>query len=107
MTINVSSRKLFQLVQFIVLLAILGLLLWSQPWSTETFSSNKKTITVTGETTLEATPDEFTFYPYFQKEGTDKDALRDELVTEANTLVNGLKELGVPEENITLDASSY
>lgn len=107
MTFSVNMKRLFQGMQFLLILAIFGLVLWSQPWSSTTNSDTVKTITVTGETTIEATPDEFTFYPYFRKEGTDKDALRDELVSDANAIVNSLKELGVAEEQIQLDASSY
>ncbi len=107
MTFSVNMKRLFQGAQFLLVIAVFGLVLWSQPWSTTSSSDAVKTITVTGETTIEATPDEFTFYPYFRKEGTDKDALREELVSDANAIVNSLKDLGVAEEQIQLDASSY
>lgn len=106
MTINISTVKLLKIVQFSLLVSIFGLLLWSAPWSESTSTLNR-TITVTGESTVTAAPDEFTFYPYFQESGTDKEALKKNLTTKANDAVEKLKELGVSEDKITLDASSY
>jgi uncharacterized protein len=106
MTINISSVKLIKYLQILLLIAIFGLVLWSKPWSN---SSNiaERTITVTGESTIKATPDEFTFYPYFQETGTDQEEIKTSLTSKANETVQKLKELGVEEKNITVDASSY
>lgn len=107
MIFSVTMKRIFQASQFVLLLGIFGLLLWSQPWDNDSYSSEMKTISVTGETVIEATPDEFTFYPYFRAEGTDKDELRDQLVADANASVEALKNLGLSDEQIELDASSY
>jgi uncharacterized protein YggE len=106
MTINVSSKQLFKIVQIALLVAILSLLLWSKPWDSST-ESEARTITVSGASTIEEEPDEFTFSPYFQRTGADQQALQEELNTLANDAVAKLKELGVEEKNITLNASSY
>lgn len=107
MTFSVNMKRLFQGTQFLVVLATFGLVLWSQPWNSGSRTSEERTISVSGESTIEATPDEFTFLPYFSKEGTDKDSLRDELVADANEIITALKEQGVSDEQIKLDASSY
>ncbi len=107
MTVNVSTTKLLKILQFSLLLAIFGLLLWSTPWDNNSSSSTKRTIKVTGSSTIKATPDEFSFFPYFQETGLDKEAIKTSLTEKANSTVEKLKELGVEENNITLDASSY
>jgi len=106
MTINVDTTKLMKVIQFLLLVAIFGLLLWSTPWDNSS-SSNRRTIKVTGQATIKANPDEFTFNPYFQETGSDKGAIKTSLTEKANSAVEKLKELGVEEKNITLDASSY
>ncbi len=106
MTININAKQIIKHVHLLLLVAILGLLLWSKPWDTGSTTA-ERTITVTGESTIEATPDEFTFYPYFEESGTDQVALQASLTQKANDAVDQLKQLGVAEEKITLDASSY
>lgn len=106
MTINISSAKLFKIVQLLLLVIIAGLLVWSQPWNSSEAKADRS-ITVTGESTVEADPDEFTFYPYFEATGMDQVALQTELTEKANAAVEKLKTLGVEEKDIKLDASSY
>ena len=106
MTVQITSEKLLKTAQLLLLVAIFGLLLWSQPWQSDTIKE-QRTISVSGEATISAEPDEFVFYPYYEKTGTDRDALRDELVVEANQVVDELRQLGVEESDIKLDASSY
>ena len=105
MTINVTPQKISKAIEFILLAAIFVLLIWSKPWAKSL--TDTRTITVTGEATVEATPDEFTFYPYFEQTGGDREANEESLTKLANDAVAKLKELGVAEENITLNASSY
>lgn len=106
MTINISSAKILKIIQLPLLVVILGLLVWTAPWDSNDGSA-KRTVTVTGKSTIKATPDEFTFYPYFQESGTDQDEIKEELTTKATSVVEKLKELGVEEKHITLDVSSY
>lgn len=105
MTINLSARQLLKAVEFLLLLAILGLLIWSQPW--QSTSGETRKITVTGESTIEASPDEYLFSPYFEEKGTDQEAMKNSLTEQANDAVDAIKELGVAEERIKLDVSSF
>ncbi len=107
MTINITQAKLYKCVQLLLLVAIFGLLLWSQPWDSSSSSAATRTITVSGEATISAEPDEFRFSPYFEEVGTDQDALKESLTAQANTAIDKLKELGVAEKDIRLDVSSY
>ena len=105
MIINFTPHKIAKSIEFLMLAAIIGLLIWSRPWNNA--NANQRTITVTGESTIEATPDEFTFSPYFEHTGEDSEAAKESLTELANDAVKQLKELGVAEEKITLNASNY
>ncbi len=106
MTINITPKKLLKIVEILLLVVILGLLVWSQPWESES-SAQTRTITVNGEGTVEAAPDEFVLSPYFQLSGTDEKEIQAQLTQQANTAVEEIKKLGVSEDKIELDASSY
>ena len=106
MTVNIETKKLIRIAEFVLLVAIFVLLLLSKPWA-QNNSSSERTITVSGQSIIKAEPDQFLFSPYYQKTGTDKDALRSDLTKKANTVIDGLKDLGVAEEDVELDASAY
>ncbi len=106
MTFNVSSKQLFSGLQFALLILIVGLLLWSKPWVSANGQESRK-ITVTGESTIKAEPDEFMFNPYFELQGSDQEDIKSKLTAQTNETVTKLKELGVEEKDIKLDASSY
>lgn len=106
MTINLTAKSMKEVLQWVLLFAILGLLLWSQPWNNADGPGSRK-ITVNGEATIQAEPDEYLFSPYFQKTGTDKEALKNQLTDQTNEAIAKLKELGVEERDLKLDASSY
>jgi len=105
MNINITRSRLYKIVQFGLLFAIFGLLLWSQPWKATTIQKTR-TISVTGQATVEAVPDEFAFYPYFEATGTNDPNTKEQLLASANTVVEDLMALGVPSDDITLNANS-
>lgn len=108
MTVNITADKLFKWLQFVMTVAVLGLLLWSQPWKgSGAASGTTRKITVSGEATIKAEPDEFLFSPYFEGKGTDQTALKKELNDKANAAVAKLKELGIEDSKIKVDSSSY
>lgn len=106
MTIKVGSKDVINILQITLLVVILGLLLWSKPW-TDSNSSELRKITVTGNSSIDAEPDEYSFSPYFEKTGNDQEALKSELTNLVNNTVTELKKLGVDEKDIKLDVSSY
>jgi uncharacterized protein len=106
MVINFSSKQLLEFVQTFLILVVLGLLLWSQPWN-QAGSSVSRKVSVGGEASIKAEPDEYVFSPYFNESGKDKEAIKTSLNEKANAAVAKLKELGVEEKDIKLDASSY
>jgi uncharacterized protein YggE len=105
LTISFSYKSL-SLLMVVLYVATIGvmLFLW-QPWNT--LSDDARRITVTGEATVEAEPDEFVFYPTYNIVADSKDAVIQEAADKANTVVDGLKDLGVADEDIKVDGSSY
>lgn len=93
--LNVS----WKIVSAILLVIIISMLAFWMPWQGTT--SDDRTITVSGEATLQAEPDELTFSPYFEAASTD------ELTTKAGEVTAKLKELGVEDKNIKTNASNY
>lgn len=106
MTVNFSKGHIFKLVELLLLVAILGILIWFV-FIDNSSSSSAKTITVTGEATVESVPDEYVFMPYYEATGTDQVAVQEELTAKANDVTAKLKELGVEEKDITLQSSAY
>lgn len=97
-TIRLNFR-LISIVLSIVILAMFGI--W-QPWQ----SAGTQTISMVGEASVKAAPDEFTFYPTYQKDGaTSTDAIS-AVAKVGNEVVAKLKELGVVEKNIKTSTSS-
>src|SRR5688500_13536186 len=92
-----------RLVTVLLLLIIIAMLIIWKPWSGDA-NVDDRTITVRGETTLTAKPDEFVFSPRYEFKGTDKNAALAELSEKSDEVVNKLKELGVPESKIKTDS---
>jgi uncharacterized protein YggE len=78
--------------------------LW-QPWKDGAISD--RTIKITGSTTIESEPDQFVFYPYYQKSGQDQTVINNELSELSKTIVAKLKTLGVVDSAIKTAVSSY
>lgn len=87
---------------FIVIAAML--FMW-QPWRND--ASEERTITVTGESTLKATPDEFVFTPIYQFENSNKTAAINAMTKKSDEIIAKLKELGVPENNLKTNAGGF
>jgi uncharacterized protein YggE len=100
------SLKINLKIVCLLLLTIIATMLFVwKPWDTSANGARK--ITIVGEAEIEAVPDEFVFYPTFNRTGTDQQKLKEELNTFGQKLQVDLKGLGVKEEDITLDSSSY
>jgi uncharacterized protein YggE len=106
MKIKVTSINMIKVLEISLLVSIFALLLWSKPWGGNS-ATETRTITVTGEAVIKAEPDEFVFNPYFELKGTDQEALKVQLAVQTDTVVSALKDLGVDEKDLKLDASSY
>ncbi len=104
-----SSRISLSLDYRIIILALLaiivGMLIAWRPWSTAVASD--RTISVTGEATIKAEPDEYAFFPSYEFKNKDKDAALDAASKKQDELVKKLKELGVADKEIKTNANGY
>lgn len=92
-----------RIVCVVLLIAVGGLIYALKPWS----STTARTISVSGEATTKAEPNEYQFSPMYQQKGTDRTAIQQELAAKINDVIAKLKELGVDESDITLSSSTY
>lgn len=86
-------------------LVIVGMLAVWQPWIAGEKTERK--VTLSGEATVKAIPDEFVFQPYFERTGVAENALKQELNTYGDKLLTDLKNLGVAEKDVTLESDAY
>lgn len=104
---NALSIKLdFRFLSVLLLFVIIGMLAVWRPWNAQTAGTARK-LTVTGEVTLKAEPDEFVFYPSYQSTNADRTKAIAELADKSTAIVTKLKELGVSEDKITTSTNSY
>lgn len=96
----------YRLVSILLAVVIVAMLLLWRPWEFRP-EADARTVKVTGETTLKATPDEYVFYPAYQFENENKDAAIKELTAKSDEVVKKLKELGVPDNKIKSDSGGY
>ncbi|MDQ3158932.1 MAG: SIMPL domain-containing protein [bacterium] len=100
---KLSNKQTFRLdlriVCVLLLLIIASMLAIWRPWDTASNDSNK--ITVTGQATIKAEPDQYQFNPYYEKDTiADISTLNDQIIKK-------LKELGVTDAQIKNNASQY
>lgn len=93
-----------RIVVAVLVVIIIAMLFWWRPWSPGT---GTRTINVTGETTISATPDEFVFMPSYQFVNADKTTALADITKRSEEIVAKLKELGVPESGIKTNTSNY
>lgn len=79
------------------------LALW-RPWEGKAAT---RTLSITGEASITATPDEFHFSPSYVAKGTDVEKLKADIDAKVNQVFKDIKALGVDESDITIDSSSY
>lgn len=92
------------LVIAILFAIIIGMIAMWRPWES---TKIERKITINGSATVESTPDEFSFSPYFERTGTNASALKNELNTFGAKLIDEVVKLGVKKDDITLNSSGY
>ena len=98
------SFNLWWLVGLLGLVILVMLALW-RPW--QGTSGAPRTVTVTGETTLKAEPDEFVFNPTWEFKNNDKATALSEVSAKSDTVVAELKKLGVADKDIKSNTGGW
>lgn len=99
-SLNIKYLCIFLAVVIVAMLA-----LW-RPWSSSA-PDNSRTVKVTGEATIKATPDEFIFYPSYEFKNPDKTVSLADLTKKSDEITKKVKELGVADKNIKTTSSGY
>lgn len=92
-----------KLLCIILLLVIAGMLALWRPWEG---NAATRSLTIAGEASISAEPDEFQFSPSFIAKGTDLEKLKSDTDAKANTVFKDIKALGVDESDIVINSSS-
>lgn len=94
-------------VVIILLIIALGavLYIWG-PWSSGK-NDDSRTVSVTGQATIKAEPDEYIFYPSYEFKSADKDTALAAMTKKSDELVAKIKELGVEDKDIKTNAGGY
>lgn len=101
---SLTIRLNFKWLSLILFIIILTMIAMWRPWAR--VNTGRK-INVSGEVTIKAEPDEYVFSPLYQKKGNDSNKSLAELSAMQKTVVDKLKELGVADEDIKANTSSY
>jgi len=92
------------LVIAILFAIIIGMIALWRPWES---TKIERKITINGSATIQSTPDEFSFSPYYERTGTNTTALKNELNTFGTKLIDEVVKLGVKQDDITLNSNGY
>ncbi len=103
---SVTLKFDYRWISAVLLLVIIAMLALWRPWEAR-YDRDARTVTVTGESTVRATPDQYEFYPNYSFRSDDKAIARNQATAKSEELVNKLKELGVSANNIKTNINSY
>ncbi|TAH34262.1 DUF541 domain-containing protein [Candidatus Saccharibacteria bacterium] len=103
---KVSLSVDLRLVIIALLVIIVAMVAFWKPWQSKS-GADARTISVTGQATVKATPDEFVFSPSYQFKNSDKDTALKALAAKSDVIVSELKKLGVPEKGIKTNSNGY
>lgn len=100
--LNVSID--LRVVVAILVIIILAMVAMWRPWEPQ---GDDRTIAVTGQATLKATPDEFVFYPAYEFKNANKQIALADLSKKSDDIVSKLKSIGVPDSGIKVNSDGY
>lgn len=104
---NQSVQISFKMISLVLALFVVGLLVYivaSQPWD-KTDNSERRVIEARGEAIVDAEPDEFLFYPYWDVDAANEDQLSEETRIINNNTIAAIKELGIQDKDIKNNAN--
>lgn len=104
-TLKFNIKCDYRVVILALIAAIIVMLLIWKPWSAA--STSDRTVEVTGQSTISAKPDEFTFYPTYEFKNANQKAALEQMVVKSEELVAGLKKVGVAEKDIKVNSDSW
>jgi uncharacterized protein YggE len=102
---NATSIQIdFRVVAAILLIVILAMFAVWRPWEG---GGEDRTVSVTGQASLKAAPDEFVFYPTYEFKNADKQAALAAVTKKSGEVVAAVKNLGVADSGIKTNSDGY
>ncbi len=98
------SFNVWWLVALLGAVIVLLIGLW-RPWQGST--ANSRRVTVSGTSTVKATPDEYTFNPSWEFKGNDKTATMKQTTDKSAAVVAELKKIGVADKDIKTNTGGW
>jgi uncharacterized protein YggE len=95
----------YRMLTIVLVVIVVGMLALWRPW--QDAHANDRTIEVTGDAKITATPDEFVFTPTYQFKNADKQAAITAMSQKSDEIIKKLKALGVPDNKIKSNSSGY
>lgn len=89
----------------LILILAICVSLW-KPWQA-TVKASERVISVSGDATIKAQPDEFVFSPTYDFTNADKQAALSEMTAKSDEIVTKLKSLGIASSQIKTSTSGY
>ena len=102
---KLTIKLSWSLVCILLVITNLVTVFYWKPWSTT--SSLTRKISVTGEATIKAVPDEYVLSPYFEFANADRAKATEELSKQSAGITAKLKELGVRDDQIKSNTNGY
>ncbi len=99
---SINLRLDFRILSAVLLVVIVSMAFVWRPWG----STEKRTISIQGEATLKAAPDEFIFSPVYEKKAKDSTTAISEVSKLGNSVVAKLKKLGVADKSIQTNVTT-
>jgi uncharacterized protein YggE len=103
---QITLPNLWQLVTLVLVVIIAIMVFVWRPWQPN-IKASARTVSVTGDATVSATPDQYQFTPSYDFTNADKQAALNSLTTKSNDIVSHLKSLGVADKDIKTDSGGY
>jgi uncharacterized protein YggE len=103
---KITSAHIHKLIWLVLLVALVASVMLWKPWQ-RNIKANDRTITVTGETTLTAVPDQYVFSPSYTFTDADQQTALSALKTQSAAILAKLKALGVADSMIASSSSGY
>lgn len=97
--LSISISMLWKISTIVLFVALIGVLLYTQPW--DKVSENPRTITISGEATIKRAPDSFVFNPSFEAD------TQEAINAKAREVVDAVKALGLGDAGIQTQVSNY
>jgi uncharacterized protein YggE len=104
--IKLSIKLDFRWIALFLMMVIIGMLVVWKPWESTNYNESR-VVSVTGEATISAEPDEYVFYPSYEFKNIDRQIAINESSAKSAEIVAKLKELGVADSKIKTSVSGY